>query len=376
MRRIKQTPRLGSEDGATAVIVAILALVLLGLAALALDIGHLMWERSRLQNSADAGALAAAQELATGADEGTGEATAGDYVLRNNPRGAHLDDYEIDNEEQSVTVTAGTGDSDGNEDQLTTWFASVIGIDSMRSAASATAVWGADGGALPLTFSTCDLMGLHGDGEEEELPEVSPSAIKEHVDSSFPKWDDFEESEAGSPTRITLHEAGDEDACTISPGFSAQDGDKMPAGFGWLDLDLDENSCATRIEGGEEFSDGEVTYNAIWAGSKGGTYPEGLSCLAEVYESGQPAAIPIFIDFEGPPRKEYLLIAPASFYVTGYRIPGPHGGAQGEGTAAGGPDGCTGSEWCVDGYFVRNVKGSESVWDTAPLGAGTVRLTD
>jgi Flp pilus assembly protein TadG len=51
------------ETGVTAVLVAIMIVMLLGFAALAIDIGHLYVVRNELQNAADAGALAGAAKL-------------------------------------------------------------------------------------------------------------------------------------------------------------------------------------------------------------------------------------------------------------------------------------------------------------------------
>lgn len=60
-------PSLRKERGAVAIIVALSMVVLIGFAGLALDLGKLYVARSELQNSADACALAAIQEL-TGAN--------------------------------------------------------------------------------------------------------------------------------------------------------------------------------------------------------------------------------------------------------------------------------------------------------------------
>lgn len=57
LRRVKE------DRGLTAVIVALLMLVLLGVAAFAIDIGHLYLVKNELQNAADAGALAGARFL-------------------------------------------------------------------------------------------------------------------------------------------------------------------------------------------------------------------------------------------------------------------------------------------------------------------------
>jgi Flp pilus assembly protein TadG len=52
------------ESGAVVVLTAIIIVVLLGFAALAIDIGHLMVVKNELQNAADAGALAGANNFA------------------------------------------------------------------------------------------------------------------------------------------------------------------------------------------------------------------------------------------------------------------------------------------------------------------------
>jgi hypothetical protein len=52
-----------NEKGATLVLVAICMMVLLGFAAFAIDIGHLVVTKNELQNAADAGALAGAAVL-------------------------------------------------------------------------------------------------------------------------------------------------------------------------------------------------------------------------------------------------------------------------------------------------------------------------
>ena len=56
---------LNNHRGATAVIVAICLTMLVGFAALAVDVGYLYATRNELQNTADAGALAGAGFLGT-----------------------------------------------------------------------------------------------------------------------------------------------------------------------------------------------------------------------------------------------------------------------------------------------------------------------
>jgi Flp pilus assembly protein TadG len=66
------------EQGATAIIVALVMFVLLGFAALAIDIGHLFVARNELQNAADAAALAGARFLYN--DDGTAVNTGANQI--------------------------------------------------------------------------------------------------------------------------------------------------------------------------------------------------------------------------------------------------------------------------------------------------------
>lgn len=66
--------------GTAAVITAIIMTVILGFAALVIDIGRFTFEKSRFQNAVDAAALAAAQDLP---DTTAAFATASDYMVKN-----------------------------------------------------------------------------------------------------------------------------------------------------------------------------------------------------------------------------------------------------------------------------------------------------
>lgn len=66
--------RIRNQKGAVAVIFAIALIVLVSLAAMSIDVGHLMVARNELQNAADAGALAGALALF---DDNTGNLDAG-----------------------------------------------------------------------------------------------------------------------------------------------------------------------------------------------------------------------------------------------------------------------------------------------------------
>jgi Flp pilus assembly protein TadG len=65
MKQLHLGSLLNNRHGASAVIIAICLVMLLGFVALAIDMGHLYVARNELQNAADAGALAGASELFT-----------------------------------------------------------------------------------------------------------------------------------------------------------------------------------------------------------------------------------------------------------------------------------------------------------------------
>jgi Flp pilus assembly protein TadG len=62
-KKLHPVQELFNQKGAVLVLVAVLLIVFVGMAAMALDVGHLYLVRNELQNAADSGALAGAREL-------------------------------------------------------------------------------------------------------------------------------------------------------------------------------------------------------------------------------------------------------------------------------------------------------------------------
>lgn len=92
----------GEEKGTAAVIVALAFAVLLGFTALAVDMGVLYLEHTRLARAADAAVLAGAQELP---DVSKAELVARDYAQRNGIDPAALSvGFSVDSREISVSV--------------------------------------------------------------------------------------------------------------------------------------------------------------------------------------------------------------------------------------------------------------------------------
>jgi hypothetical protein len=172
------------QDGAVAVIVAIMLVVLMGVGAFVLDVGNLYWERRQLQNAADAGAMSAAQELIAGGSENEALAEARKFAMANNSRGAHVDGGEFlaDITPSSVTVVARTGETP--EDTLPSILAGVLNVTDYGTSARATVEWsGSVAGGRTIPIAICnraweywtDLNRDPADPEDDGLPTGPPA---------------------------------------------------------------------------------------------------------------------------------------------------------------------------------------------------------
>jgi len=155
-----------SEKGAVAVMIAFMIVTVLGFAALAVDVGYMMVARNELQNIADASALAAARKLGV-LYEGMTHTEQKSYVcdpavladiaqevaLNNQAAGIAIDvdfsDIQVGiwrpesgfsatlNQPDAVRVTARR--QAGSNGPVGTFFAQILGIDTVPVAACATA---------------------------------------------------------------------------------------------------------------------------------------------------------------------------------------------------------------------------------------------
>jgi hypothetical protein len=95
---------LDNRKGFVSVFVVILMIVLLGCAALAIDVGMLTYEKARLQNACDAAALAGAQELPDDLPAATNKAYY--YADENDLPSSEITSIEFTNEDRRITVNA------------------------------------------------------------------------------------------------------------------------------------------------------------------------------------------------------------------------------------------------------------------------------
>jgi hypothetical protein len=158
--------RLRREDGAVAVLVALLLPVIMAMVVLAVDVGALETHRRAMVNTADSAALAAAQSCIDPVTYGDPETLADQYAAQNesgSQGGIVWND----------TVNCGTGQA-GHVTVLYTapheyFFAPVLGFPSTGTIeATATAEWGptSEIGPIPLVLdlgsinATCDVPNI------------------------------------------------------------------------------------------------------------------------------------------------------------------------------------------------------------------------
>ncbi|AXJ08248.1 pilus assembly protein TadG-related protein [Arthrobacter sp. PM3] len=155
MRRLRRNSE--KERGAAGVLVAVMMLVLIGAGALAVDVGQIYAERAQLQNAADAGALAVAQQC-----HRTPTACSHDQAVlwaqalsggNSNDGATDVDSVEVDLENNQVTVATST--RSGTNAFLTKLFASALNAPAVAVGAHATASMAppTGGSSFPLAIS-------------------------------------------------------------------------------------------------------------------------------------------------------------------------------------------------------------------------------
>ncbi|MHA7220284.1 pilus assembly protein TadG-related protein [Arthrobacter sp. MDT1-48-3] len=304
------------ERGAVAVIVALLMVVLLGFAALVVDIGMLYAEKAELQNGADAAALGVAQHCAAGAC-GTINTTASSLASGN-----ARDDFATATPTvtgNTVTVKTSTLNPDGSH-ALAHFFAPVLGIDSTEVGATASAAWGSPSAGpaiLPLTFSMCQ----------------------------------FDPALTGT-TRLIQYNTG--------PSCVGPTGHAIPGGFGWLKTPA--GACSVNVD----------TATARTASDTGNSFP-GV-CLDELETmKNQTILIPVFEDTGGSGNNGwYKIYGFAAFEITGWKF----GGNGQTGLNWNNSPSCTGNCRGIIGSFQRFVTlDTDFTFGGPNLGARSVHLT-
>jgi Putative Flp pilus-assembly TadE/G-like/von Willebrand factor type A domain len=132
--------RTRSEEGQSLIIVVLFLTVLLGFCAVCLDVGHAYLAQRRLQSSADAAALAAAQELP---DISSARSFAATYGSGGSNKPAGVDDVQMTVTTRCIASIPGCAPANAvvvkESGTVTTAFAKIFGINDFTVHASATA---------------------------------------------------------------------------------------------------------------------------------------------------------------------------------------------------------------------------------------------
>lgn len=339
------------DTGAVATIVAVLLAggVLLGMAALVVDVGLLHVERRQLQNGADSAALGVAMDCADGTcDTSTGgqaatlaRANANDSaasVLTVCGAGAPALGSCVPQSGPPLTqcrepaaaaigwvrVRTGTATADGGT-LLPPVFARMLagnaGYTGTQVGACAQAAWGAPAlldGTVPITISTCEWNTATANGA---------------VYAPAPPYPPYPSSGEVALKLHTTSEVGTE-ACAGVGGAGAN----LPGGFGWLDADP---ACTVAdIDAGG------------WVGADTGVGAAG--CAGTLTASvGKVVYLPVFDQATGTGTNgNYHVLGFAAFYLSGYSIPGAH---PNKWPSPVGGHLCSGSDKCIYGWFTQDL---------------------
>jgi Flp pilus assembly protein TadG len=359
------------ERGAIGVLIAVLigGGVLFGLGALAIDVGQLYQNRAELQNGADAGALAVADSCALGtcttgiantyatgnASKLTGGQAGVDLVCGSgsgmsacpSPGGAPYDcPANPSGGANYVDVYTSTRTPSGT--LLPPVFARTLtgnsGYVGTRVKACAQAEWGAPSSAntIAFTISACSWYVYTNNGTTFAQPppyppNTPPAASDDHVI--------FEHGSQGSKT-------------TGCPPYQPS-GQDAPGNFGWT---TDSGNCSVTIN------------NSSYGGSTGASASNDCqTVLANDQANKTIVYLPVYSAISGTGNNvSYTLLGFAAFVVTGYHISGASFQAKDWVTNK---FPCTGSNFCISGYFTQGLIPSTGGLGGKGLGASIVKLT-
>lgn len=358
MRRMRQ------DDGAVAVLVALLSVVLIGFAALVIDVAILYHERRQLQNGADAAALSVAHGCAAGTCDDAIAAAQG-YVTENHdavsapgtpgrgklvtlcglgelegltlPLSLCTDTLDLATKYPGNYVVArvASGTQEGAAG-LAPILAGILG-DQLPTTVPARAVvrWGTAGSLatrLPVTMSRCR-WNLITAGGTKLVP--APTGQATWVEGSYPKDESTRLLEAQQS--LITHSAGKEveDACTALEKDA-------PGNFNWL---ATAGTCeATSVDGSD------TTFDNSTGADVPSVCQDALKKLV-----GTVVGVPIYTS---PPEHGsvgvYKVDGFAAFFVTGlYLNLPPHRNAKSIIASATSPDPCKNPTFCISGFFVE-----------------------
>jgi Flp pilus assembly protein TadG len=317
-----------TDRGAVAVIVALLMVVLIGFVALVVDVGRMHVQKVQLQNGADAGALAIANECArTGisACSATAAGLADSFAEKNN--NTLFADASHGFPGSGGTVVVNTAAMDGDGLGMPLYFAPIFNVNRAYPKAQATATWGGPSkgnGAIPLAFAQCQF--------------------------NF----------TGAVQLLKNKGSGTSSACDDRN----KSGQTLPGGFEWLVPDsvaAGGNGCFSNVTA--------LTFEP--AENTGANVPSGCKTVLESLQ-GKTIILPVYDEIS--PTQGYHIKGLAAFTLLGYNFPGLSWNNRNHS----GLDNCTGDCSGVYGRFVKMIDAGDIEFSSGgpnELGVSLVRLT-
>lgn len=314
MRRLAALLR--QERGASAVLVAVLMVPLIGMVALGVDVGSMYWENAQLQNGADAAALAVAKSCA---DQSQTSNCTGAAALATSIAGGNANDSAADaavswpgncssgaaagNYVRVDTSTLTPGGSTVYQHPFATALGALLGTPNPATTirASACAHWGyptTSTPMLPLAISLCS----------------------------------FTPALSGNKVLIEYANPQQQASC---PGNAAY----PPGGFGWLQ----DVGCVATIDQGNTAP-----------GAPGNSYPNACDSVMNT-AMGKTILVPIFDQVTAGSgqngQNQYHISGFAAFVITGWRLGGGNSLPQNYNDPS--APACTGSCRGIQGYFTH-----------------------
>ena len=360
------------ERGAIGVLVAVLigGGVLLGMGALAIDVGRLYQNRAELQNGADAAALAVADSCALGtcttsiagqyatgnASKLTGNNAAVGLVCGSGTGMAACPGSTGTPYDCPANPSAGTNYVDVHTSTLTASDSTLLppifartllgngGYQGTNVKACAQAEWGAPSSATTIayTISACSWYVYTNNGTTfAQPPPYPPNTVP------APSFDHilFEHGSQGSKT-------------TGCPPYQPS-GQDAPGNFGWTS---DSGNCSTFIN------------NGSYGGSTGASASGDCKTVIQAaYNNKTVVYLPVYSAISGTGNNvTYTLLGFAAFVITGYHITGSFKAPDWLNSA----NDCKGNNFCIDGYFTQGlIPSTGGLGGGKGLGASIVKLT-
>jgi Flp pilus assembly protein TadG len=367
--------------GAIGVLVAVLigTGVLLGMAALVVDVGQLYQNRAELQNGADAAALAVAKSCTEGtctpsvaaqyANANASKLTGGKACVNfvtgvtgvngtvavswgpgastcaaaknvcppNPPAGANYVDVET-----STLMPNGSS-------LLPPVFAETLAGTHTGSTvyACAQAEWGgpATSATAGFTISACDWDGATGVGTSFAPQPPYPTGA-----GPYPSYQPYD--------HLVFLKGGPTGGCTTEP--AAQN--DSPGNFGWTD-DLAKN-CTTVVKSG--------TYGGSTGNSVDQYCKDPTMGLPYWQANRKVLAVPVYVSVANPGNNAvYTLKGFAAFVITGYNLPG----TSAKDWVTGSVPNCGNGNTCISGFFTHELVSTTGSFGGVNLGATMMKLT-